>query len=54
MFVNNCFVIVFVFWVLEFDELLGIVCDFWKVVVNVIVVGFDGVEIYGVNGYLLD
>lgn len=40
--------------VFEFDEILGIVVVYCKGVENVKVVGFDGVEIYGVNGYLFD
>ena len=36
------------------DELSGIVAGFRKAAENAIVAGFDGVEIHGANGYLLD
>lgn len=36
------------------DEILGIVVDYVQVVCNVLDVGFDGVELYGVNGYLIN
>lgn len=39
---------------LELDKIAGIVADFRQAAENVIAVGFDGVEIHGTNGYLLD
>lgn len=39
---------------LEVDELPGIVADFRRAAKNAIEAGFDGVEIHGANGYLLD
>ncbi|KAG1715558.1 putative 12-oxophytodienoate reductase 2 [Nymphon striatum] len=39
---------------LEVSELPGIVEDFAKGAANAIAAGFDGVEIHGANGYLLD
>jgi len=39
---------------LELDELPGIVQDFRQAAANAIKAGFDGVEIHGANGYLLD
>ena len=39
---------------LETDEMAGIVDDYRKAFENVKRVGFDGVEIHGANGYLLD
>jgi N-ethylmaleimide reductase len=39
---------------LELDELPGIVDDFRRGAANAIAAGFDGVEIHGANGYLLD
>ena len=39
---------------LEMDEMAGIVDDYRKAFENVKRVGFDGVEIHGANGYLLD
>ena len=53
-FVNNGFVEVSVPRALALDELPGIVEDFRKAAENAIAAGFDGVEIHGANGYLLD
>ena len=39
---------------LELDEIPGIVESFRKAAANAIEAGFDGVEIHGANGYLLD
>ena len=39
---------------LEMDEIPGIVEDFRKAAALAIEAGFDGVEIHGANGYLLD
>ncbi|MBV4485002.1 alkene reductase [Pseudomonas sp. SWRI153] len=54
VFVNNRFEDVSEPRALETDELPGIVDDFRKAAVNAIAAGFDGVEIHGANGYLLD
>lgn len=53
-FVNNGFVEVSEPRALELDELPGIVNDFRQAAANAIAAGFDGVEIHGANGYLLD
>ncbi len=53
-FVNNAFVEVSEPRALELDELPGIIDDFRKAAANAIAAGFDGVEIHGANGYLLD
>ena len=39
---------------LETHEIAGIVDDFRKAAANAIAAGFDGVEIHGANGYLID
>ncbi|MDX6807298.1 alkene reductase [Terrihabitans rhizophilus] len=39
---------------LELDEIPAIVEDFGKAAANAIKAGFDGVEIHGANGYLID
>lgn len=54
MFIVNGFEDVLVLCVLVFDEIFGIIQDYCQVVCNVIIVGFDGVEVYVVNGYLID
>lgn len=36
------------------DEIPGIIAGFKKAAVNAIAAGFDGVEVHGANGYLLD
>ncbi|AYM60780.1 alkene reductase [Agrobacterium fabrum] len=53
-FVNNAFVDVSEPRALEIEELAGIVNDFRKAAANAIDAGFDGVEIHGANGYLLE
>ncbi|MDP9423648.1 MAG: alkene reductase [Pseudomonadota bacterium] len=53
-FLNNGFIDVSQPRALELDELPGIVEDFRKAAANAIAAGFDGVEIHGANGYLLD
>lgn len=53
-FVNNGFVDVSEPRALEIDELAGIVNDFRKAAANAIEAGFDGVEVHGANGYLLE
>jgi N-ethylmaleimide reductase len=53
-FVNNAFVEVSQPRALELDELPGIVNDFRQAAANAIEAGFDGVEIHGANGYLLE
>jgi N-ethylmaleimide reductase len=39
---------------LETDEIVGIVEDYRKGAENALAAGFDGVEIHGANGYLID
>ena len=39
---------------LELEELPGIVADYRRAARNAIAAGFDGVEVHGANGYLLD
>jgi N-ethylmaleimide reductase len=39
---------------LETDEIPGIVADFRQAALNAMEAGFDGVEIHGANGYLID
>ncbi len=39
---------------LETDEIAGIVEDYRKAAANAIAAGFDGVELHGANGYLID
>ncbi|WP_158149959.1 alkene reductase [Pantoea agglomerans] len=53
-FVNNHFVDVSEPRSLEVKEIQGIVADFRKASANAITAGFDGVEIHGANGYLLE
>jgi N-ethylmaleimide reductase len=53
-FVNNRFEDVSEPRALEADELPGIVNDFRQAAANAVLAGFDGVEIHGANGYLLD
>ena len=53
-FVNNGFVDVSIPRALELDEIPGIITDYRKAAANAIAAGFDGVEIHGANGYLLD
>lgn len=54
VFVNNRFEDVCEPRALDIDELPGIVNDFRQAAANAISAGFDGVEIHGANGYLLD
>ena len=53
-YVNNTFVDVSEPRALELDELPGVVEAYRKGAANAIAAGFDGVEIHGANGYLLD
>lgn len=53
-FVHNGFVDVSEPRALRLDELPGIVDDFRKAAANAIAAGFDGVEVHGANGYLLE
>jgi N-ethylmaleimide reductase len=53
-FVNNRFEEVSEPRALERHELAGIVNDFRHAAANAMAAGFDGVEIHGANGYLLD
>jgi len=53
-FVHNNFVATSEPRALELAEMPGIVADFRKAAANAIAAGFDGVEIHGANGYLLD
>ncbi len=53
-FVNNGFADVSNPRALALDELPGIVDDFRQAAANAIAAGFDGVEIHGANGYLLE
>jgi N-ethylmaleimide reductase len=54
VFVNNSFADTSEPRALAVEELLGIVEDFRKAAANAIAAGFDGVEIHGANGYLLE
>lgn len=53
-FVNDSFADVSEPRALELDELPGIVESFRQAAANAIEAGFDGVEVHGANGYLLD
>ncbi len=53
-FVNNAFVDVSAPRALELHEIPGVIEDFRRAAANAIASGFDGVEIHGANGYLLD
>ncbi|MCK0209170.1 alkene reductase [Starkeya koreensis] len=53
-FVNNGFAEVDEPRALTLEEIPGIVDDFRKAAANAIRAGFDGVEIHGANGYLID
>ena len=53
-FINNGFVEVSEPRALALDEIPGIVEDFRQAAANAISAGFDGVEIHGGNGYLLE
>lgn len=54
VYVNNDFVDVSEPRALSLDELPGIIDDYRQAAANAIAAGFDGVEIHGANGYLLD
>lgn len=54
VFVNNRFADASAPRALDIEELPGIVNDFRRAAKNAIAAGFDGVEIHGANGYLLD
>jgi N-ethylmaleimide reductase len=53
-FVNDGFIDVSEPRALKLHELPGIVDDFRKAAANAVAAGFDGVEVHGANGYLLD
>ena len=53
-FVNNGFVEVSEPRALELSEIPGIIEEFRQAAANAIAAGFDGVEVHGANGYLLD
>ncbi len=53
-FVNNGFADTSPPRALETDEIAGIVDSFRSAAANAIAAGFDGVEVHGANGYLLD
>ncbi|UCJ14808.1 alkene reductase [Pseudomonas sp. MM211] len=53
-FVNNGFHDVSEPRALELEELPGIIEDFRQAAANAIAAGFDGVEVHGANGYLLE
>lgn len=53
-FVNNAFTDVSEPRALDVGELPGVVNDFRRAAANAIASGFDGVEIHGANGYLLE
>lgn len=53
-FVNNGFAETSTPRALTLEEIPGIVDDFRQAAANAIAAGFDGVEIHGANGYLLD
>ncbi|MHC2336685.1 alkene reductase [Bradyrhizobium sp. USDA 4454] len=53
-FVNGTFADVSEPRALELSEIPGIIDDFKRGTANAIAAGFDGVEIHGANGYLLD
>ena len=53
-FVGNTFADVSEPRALELDEIPGIIADFRHAAANAIRAGFDGVEVHGANGYLLE
>lgn len=54
VYVNNGFAEVSEPRALSLDELPGIIDDYRRAAANAVAAGFDGVEIHGANGYLLD
>ncbi len=54
VFINNSLVQTSIPRALSIDEIPGIVDDFRQAAANAIAAGFDGVEVHGANGYLLD
>nr|WP_321459739.1 alkene reductase [uncultured Cohaesibacter sp.] len=54
VYVNNAFVPPSTPRALELDEIPGVIESFRKAAANAIAAGFDGVEVHGANGYLLD
>jgi N-ethylmaleimide reductase len=54
VFVNNSFADVSEPRALELDEIPRIIADFRRAAANAIAAGFDGVEVHGANGYLLE
>lgn len=53
-YVNNCFAETSEPRALELSEIPGIIEDYRRAAANAIRAGFDGVEIHGANGYLID
>lgn len=53
-FVNNAFAETSAPRALELSEIPGIIADYRRAAANAIEAGFDGVEVHGANGYLLD
>ncbi|OYX13251.1 MAG: alkene reductase [Rhizobiales bacterium 32-66-8] len=53
-FVNNAFTDTSAPRALELSEIPGIIADYRRAAANAIAAGFDGVEVHGANGYLLD
>ncbi|MFG1184403.1 alkene reductase [Xanthobacter aminoxidans] len=53
-FVNNGFAETSAPRALELSEIPGIVADYRRAAANAIKAGFDGVEVHGANGYLID
>ena len=53
-FVNGTFTEISEPRALELSEIPGIIDDFKRAAANALAAGFDGVEIHGANGYLLD
>jgi N-ethylmaleimide reductase len=53
-FVNGTFTDISEPRALELSEIPGIIDDFKRAAANALAAGFDGVEIHGANGYLLD
>ncbi len=53
-FVNNTFTDTSMPRALNLEEIPAIIADFRQAAANAIAAGFDGVEVHGANGYLLD